>query len=128
MEIICLDSTVVIDFYRKKQKRKSFLFKLSSSYQFYISAIVKYEIYRGDKEKDVFWINFFKNVRILPFDNECSIIAAKIYKDLKSKNQLISPDDILIAATALKNDFKLATINKKDFERIKGLKLITPKS
>lgn len=128
MEIICLDSTVVIDYYRKKQKGKSFLFKLSSSYQFYISAIVKYEIYRGDKKKDVFWIDFFKNVRILPFDNECSILASEIYKDLKSKNQLIGSDDILIAATALKNDLKLATINNKDFRRVKGLKLITPKS
>ncbi|MEZ4888927.1 MAG: hypothetical protein R3E32_29645 [Chitinophagales bacterium] len=52
MEVICLDSTVPIDYYRKTKKENSFLFRLAAHYQFKISSIVKYEVYRGDKKDD----------------------------------------------------------------------------
>ena len=57
MEIICLDTSVLIEFYRNKDKSKSFWFQLAKTYQFSIPAIVKYEILRGDKKKDEFCFN-----------------------------------------------------------------------
>ena len=126
MEIICLDSSVLIEYYRKTKKENSFLFQLAGKYNFKIPAIVKYEIYKGDKKKDPLWDSVFANTEILPFDNECAEIAAAIYLELKNKNQIIPTDDILIAATAVKNQLRLATINKKDFSRISTLKIITP--
>ena len=124
MEIICLDTGIIIEFYRSKNKRDTFLFELTQKYQFAIPAIVKYEVLRGDKKKDEFWISFFKNTIVLPFDDDCSQIASDIYKFLKNKNQMIATDDILIAATAIKNNCKLATLNHKDFIRIMGLFII----
>lgn len=50
MEIIIIDSNILIEYYRQKDKTQTFFFKLSSSYQFQVSAITKYEIYRGDKQ------------------------------------------------------------------------------
>jgi len=125
MEIICLDTGILIEFYRSKYKHKTFLFELSQKYQFVVPAIVKYEVLRGDKKNDEFWIDFFDKSNVLPFDDNCSQIASNIYKKLKQQNRLIGTDDILIASIAISNNHKLATLNKKDFKRISGLELIT---
>ena len=123
--MICLDTGVLIEFYRSKNKQKTFLFELIQDYQLAVSAIVKYEILRGDKKKDKFWITFFEQIKILPFDDKYSQIASEIYKVLKQQNHFIGTDDILIASTAIANERKLATLNKKDFQKISNVELIT---
>lgn len=101
------------------------LFKLSGKYTFVVPAIVKYEILRGDKKKDKFWNTFFDKVTVLSFDDKCSQIAAEIYKKLRLENNLIGTDDILIAATAISNNMKLATLNVKDYKKISDIAIIT---
>lgn len=54
---------------------------------------------------------------------ETAKIASEIYLDLRAKNKLIEFRDILIAATALQHTMPLATLNRKHFERVEGLKL-----
>ena len=66
----------------------------------------------------------FANMEILPFDSACAEQAARIYKDLKQKGQLIEAEDLLIGATALHHRLKLATGNLRHFERIEGLVLL----
>ena len=124
METIIIDSNILIEFYRHKDKSKTTLFKLSSKYKFQVSAITKYEIYRGDKKKDTFWESFFSNTVVLSFDSSCAHIAAEIYKDLKNRNLSIETDDILIAATAIHFNLPLASINRKHFDKIPNLILI----
>ncbi len=126
MEVICLDTSVLIEFYRNKEKAKSFWFALSQNYRFQIPSIVKYEILRGDKKKDAFWHHIFRFTPILSFDERCAELASEIYQDLKIHNQLIETDDILIAATAIANQLKIATINNVHFSRIKNIEIITP--
>jgi tRNA(fMet)-specific endonuclease VapC len=125
-EIICLDSSILIDFFRKKKKENSIFYQLTQNYQlFATSVITEYEIFTGStKEQQDFWEDFFRKIIVLPFDSETDKFAIQIYKELKSKSKLIEIPDILIAATALKNNMKLATINRKHFERIEGLELI----
>jgi tRNA(fMet)-specific endonuclease VapC len=43
---------------------------------------------------------------------------------LKKDSKLIEIPDILIAATAQANQLKLATLNKKHFERINSLEIV----
>ena len=50
--------------------------------------------------------------------------ARMIYRQLKRENKLIDIADILIAATAMVNDFPLATFNRNHFERIRGLRIV----
>ena len=126
MEVITLDSSVLISYYRSNDKKNSFLFELAGKYSFAISAIVKYEVFKGNKNQDPFWTDLLSNIPVLPFDDSCSAAAAAIYLDLKKRSKLIPTDDILIAATAISNDLPLATINVKDFSRIKNLNLLTP--
>ena len=125
-EIICLDTSVLIDFFRKKDKTKSFFFELTKSYSlFAVSVITEYEIRIGSNvETDLFWNDFFEKITVLSFDKEASLNAVKIFKQLKKDSKLIEIPDILIAATAQANQLKLATLNKKHFERINSLEII----
>lgn len=125
--MICLDTSVLIDFFRKTQKENSFFYELTASYDnFAVSVITEFEIYSGsNSEQQEFWDQFFANCTILPFDSRAGQIAAKTYQKLKQRNKLIAMPDLLIGATAIANKIKLATLNTKDFERLDELKLIT---
>ena len=125
--IICLDTSILIDYYRKKDKSKSMFFKLTEKYAlFVVSAITEYELYIGNsKEQNDFWNKFFSQITVLPFDTKVAKKAVDIYKQLKRDNKLIEVPDILIAGTVLQNNLPLAMLNKKHFERIKGLQIIT---
>jgi len=61
----------------------------------------------------------------LPFDTRVAKRAVSIYKQLKQQNKLIDIPDIMIAGTAQQNNMPLATLNRKHFERIKDLEIIT---
>ncbi len=125
-EIICLDTSVLIEFFRKKKKETSVFYQLTQKYKlFATSVITEYEIFTGStKEQKEYWEDFFVKISVLPFDSETNKLAVQIYNELKAKSKLIEIPDILIAATALKNGMPLATINLKHFDRINDLRLI----
>jgi len=118
---------VLIEYFRKTQKEKSFLYELSGQYgHFAVSVVTEFEVYSGaTQSQQVFWDNFFSLITILPFNSEAGRLAAEIYQQLKQKNRLIGIPDILISATALHHSLKLATLNEKDFARIDRLELIS---
>ncbi|GHT02928.1 PIN domain nuclease [Bacteroidia bacterium] len=126
-KIICLDTSVLIDYYRKKDKSKTLFYKLTEHYSvFAVSAITEYELYIGNSDdQNEFWDKFFMRITVLPFDTEAVKQSVAIYKQLKLKNKLIEVPDILIAGTVIKNNLHLATLNRKHFERIEKLNLIT---
>jgi len=125
-EIICLDTSILIDYYRKTDKQNSFFFQLTQTYRlFAVSVITEYEIMIGSSQhQDVFWLPFFDRVTVFTITREAGKTAVDIYRQLKSENRLIEIADILIAATVLTNGLKLATLNKNHFERIAGLSFI----
>jgi len=125
--VICLDTSVLIDYYRKKEKSKSLFFQLTEKYSaFAVSAVTEYELYLGNsQEQNMFWDEFFSQITVLPFDTKAAKQAVAIYKQLKQQNQLIDIPDIMIAGTAMQNNAPLATLNRKHFERINGLEIIT---
>lgn len=125
--MICLDTSILIDFFRKEKKENSLFFRLTQQYRiFTVSVITEYEIFVGsNQEQQEFWENFFSRIVVLPFDSASSQMAVQIFKDLKAKNKLIEIPDILIAATAMQNNLPLATTNLKHFDRIEGLELVS---
>lgn len=122
-EIICLNTSVLIDYFRKKDKQKSVLFKLTKEYKlFAVSIVTEYEIMIGANNGQTdFWNQFFDRITILPFDKSANRAAIKATKLLSDSNKLIEIPDIFIGATAMANNMKIATLNKKHFERIQGL-------
>ena len=128
-QIICLDTPVLIDYFRKVNKSKSFFYELTKEYDlFAVSAITEYEIYYGSNvDQDLYWDNFFNKIISLPYNSEANRVTTRIERDLRQKNRLIDKPDIMIAGTAIANNIKLATLNIKHFERIAGLELIKRK-
>ena len=125
-KMICLDTSILIEFFRKKNKDKSTFFQLTENYSLFgVSVITEYEIFIGSTaEQHEFWEDFFKRIVILPFNTETNKIAIDIHRNLKIKNKLIEIPDILIAATAINNGLKLATNNNKHFARIQNLEIV----
>ncbi len=125
MEVICLDTNILVEYWRAKDKGKTKLVSLRSQYEFAVSAIVAFELLRGDNSaEDKFWKNFFAQVTILDMDIECAEIAGNIYRDLKQKGNMIDVEDILIAAVAMKHKLKVATDNTAHFNRVQGLTIL----
>jgi predicted nucleic acid-binding protein len=50
-------------------------------------------------------------------------IYASLYSSLKKRNELIGPNDLWIAASALQNSVPLVSKNKIEFQRVPGLRL-----
>jgi predicted nucleic acid-binding protein len=101
--VICLDTSVLIDYHRKTDKSKCLFLRLIEEYSvFTVSAVTEYELYIGNsQEQNVFWDNFFSKMTVLPFDTKVVKRAVSIYKQLKQQNKLIGIPDIMIAGTAL---------------------------
>jgi len=64
---------------------------------------------------------FLTTFAVLEFDLFCARRWAKIAADLQKKGQLIGAHDLLIAATALRYGYAVATFNIREFSRIPGL-------
>lgn len=122
---LLIDTSVIIDFQRVKQKQETWLYRLANlDKDLYISIITHTELYAGssiweDKIKKKELGIVLSNLTILPLTPEISQLTGKIRHDSG-----IKITDAIIAATAIANKLPLATFDKKDFPRIKNLKLL----
>ena len=119
-KIIMVDTSVLIDFYRKSDKANSLWIALvKQGYEFVISAITKYEIFSGATQSQLeFWNSVLQAIVVIPLDEASVDIAVHINANLKQKRKQIDLADLFIAATAISNDFPFATLNKKHFNKI----------
>jgi tRNA(fMet)-specific endonuclease VapC len=124
--MILLDSSILIELFRKQKKETTAFYKLAQTESdFCISAVSHYEIGLGNKKSySQFWDELLSNLPVIPFDKACSATAIEIFLNLKKKNKIIDIADIWIAATAKTHNFKIATLNQKHFSRIPGLEII----
>ncbi len=125
MENILIDTDIVIEYLRSKDKSSTKLIKLIEEHDLFLSSISEFELYLGAKtirHQDDLEI-LFSEVEVIPFDFGCGKIAANIWKDTQSRHQHIEIKDIFIASIAISNDVWLQTFNKKHFQGIKGLKI-----
>ena len=123
---IMIDTSILIDFYRKTDKNNSVWIELvKQNYQFAISAITKYEIFSGASEGQLkYWNDVLQAIIIIPFDETTVDHAVVINSVLKSKRKQIALADLFIAATAVSHNLPFATLNRKHFDRIVGLMII----
>ena len=105
-ELICLDTSILIEYFRKIKKEKSFFYQLAERYNDYaVSIVTVFEVLIGSNESQkIFWEEFFQNVRILPFDEKSNDEAVEIFKKLKPQGLLIDLPDLFIGATVRQMD------------------------
>jgi tRNA(fMet)-specific endonuclease VapC len=130
--LIHLDTNVVIGLLsgRPTFLRARFDMTFSDGAQLAISCIVYHELmfgaaasqHRERNEKAVFNL-LQRGIEILNFDTADAHSAGIIRADLKAKGTPIGPYDMLIAAQALRRDATLVTANRREFQRVPGLKI-----
>ena len=125
-KIVLVDTSILIDLFRKTDKANSALVSLvKQGYEYCISAITEYEIYTGAALGQLqFWETFLQKTEVLPFDKTVAKVAVSINNDLKRKRKQIALPDLFIAATAMANNLPIATLNVKHFERIETLAIL----
>ncbi len=125
MRVVLLDTSILIDFLRREDKRLTRLYRLSKNYQILSISIISHtELYAGESP----WKNremrrnlesLLSNLTVIPLTLEISKEAGR----LRALNSL-STIDAIIAATALSEELPFATLNTKDFKKVKKLKLL----
>lgn len=124
MPKILIDTSVIIDFLRQKDKSNTILFYFArNKYQLCASIITHTESYAGKsvwerKEASEALETLFSNIDILALSEKTSKKAGEI-----SARYDIDIVDAVIAATAISHNLKLSTLNEKDFGKIKDLEL-----
>ena len=125
MENILIDTDVVIEYLRSKDKPSTELIKLLQEHDVLLSSISEFELFLGAKtdrhQNDLEML--FSEVEVIPFDFGCGKIAANIWKDFQLMHQHLEIKDIFIASIAINNGVWLRTFNKKHFQGIKKLKM-----
>ena len=96
-----------------------------------ISVISLAEVYEGvyysldPKNSQEGLSNFLKLVSILPDSDEIAKIFGKERGRLRKKGELIDDFDLMIASTAIHHNLTILTNNRKHFERVEGLEIIS---
>jgi len=123
-EQLLIDTSVLIDHLRKRQKDQTRFYRATFQHECLISTITEFEFRVGMTPKNRQFIeDVLRDIPVFPFDSGCVSVASDIYQDLKKRNQLISLPDVFIAATAIVHHVPLLTFNRTHFERITRLKL-----
>jgi tRNA(fMet)-specific endonuclease VapC len=124
---ILVDSSLIIDYFRKEKKSNSPLYSLfPHNDPLHISVLTIYELLCGahnqklysDTEKIIALFN------VLEFGQREAVIASTSFRKLKKSNDLIETVDILIAATAKSHHLTVATLNKNHFQRFSDIELV----
>ncbi len=124
MSNVVVDSSVLIDFVRCRDKSKAMLPLLVLQNELHISVLTHTELWSGksvwesaraQRELE----SLFSGLTIVPLTEQISRLAGK----LKSQHKEIALVDCIIAATALDQNMEFATLNHKHFTVFKKLKL-----
>lgn len=125
-----IDTDIIIDFLKNQNNSVAFFTKIAD-YPIKISVINQIEIEYGiqksvhpQKRKKEFqdFLDSF-SIIILPVDSIVAKEFIKIKIDLENKKTPLADFDLLIAASAIANNLKLATRNTGHFQRINSLQL-----
>jgi tRNA(fMet)-specific endonuclease VapC len=65
-----------------------------------------------------------ERMQVLPYGAEIARRHAIVWAELQSRGCVIGEYDLLIAATVLHHDHRLATLNAREFQRVFGVRLV----
>ncbi len=122
---IVVDSDIFIDHFRNYRPGTDFLLSAFEKYDVNFSAVTEAELLSGwecnDKAAEDRVLALLLKAAKIPVDNEIARRAGELVR--KSSIPMV---DSFIAATALKLDAPLYSRNTRHFEKVKGLKIISP--
>ena len=126
MKRFLIDTDVIIDHLRGKEKARSYLRQIKSEHSNVLySVITKAELYSGvqpkEEEKMTRLLNSMEEIRV---DGEIAIAAGRYRKSFFSSHGLLLPD-ALIASSAKNVGAILVTLNKKHYP-MRDIEILVP--
>lgn len=122
-----IDSNILIDFLRGKNKYALQMLRTSDADIFKIPSIVKAELLLGVEKSSDPGNNRLRAELLLlpfetlPFDGRCALHYARLRAYLEDKGMGIGANDYIIAACAMAYGATVVTNNAAEFERVPGL-------
>ena len=134
---VIIDTDVIVDYLKRKpESYAKDLFKAVKAGRVvpYMTSITLFELIRGAKlsPEPKRSMNIIKTlqatIKVLDFNEEAAEAAAEICVQLERRGKPLEIRDIFIAAIAKAKDLTLTTRNIRRFERVGGIKVITPQN
>jgi len=113
---LLVDTDVLIDHLRARRR-------LPITGLFAYSVISRFELYAGRAEDEGIVDDLLARHREIPIDRVVAAGAGRL-----RRNDRLEIADALIAATAIVHGLDLVTRNRRDFERVRGLRMLDPGS
>jgi len=130
---VIIDTTILVDFLRGKEYAKNSMEELiGKGSSLHTTDINAFELYHGAyksrrQDKNLASVKGVLNSLTLLSTTEDSMeIAGKTAADLDKKGEKIEIRDLLIGSIALVEGCSVLTNNRKHFERIQGLDVMSP--
>lgn len=122
-----LDTTFVIDVLNGDPSAERRRIELDERGDAAVSAVSVFELaegaYLSDRTDDELAtiLEFLTRLHVLPVDGEIALLAGELSAELIGRGERVEAEDVLIAATAVKNDESILTRNVDHFERLEGV-------
>lgn len=124
---VLIDTSVIIDHLRKRDKQKSTLFNIAGRFDLFVSSITVFELFAGAtderKKKDI--ENIISTTEVVSFSTDIAKEAGELYISLKKENRILEIRDIFIAATAVTFNLPIVPLNREHFERVKKIEILS---
>lgn len=119
-KLVCLDTSVIIDYLKGEGPAVNIVESYLKNERLATTTITKYELLKHtDVLKREIAEEMLSSMILYQFDSEAAVEAAKIYRELSAKGEMVNESDILILGIVKHNKEKLIT-RDTGFERLKG--------
>ncbi len=131
---ILIDSDVIIQAERGLFDLDGWLESMPEE-EFKLAAITLAELWHGAEratgthrtKRELFLRRVFASFECVPYDQHAAYAHAGVWAELESGGRMIGPYDLILASTALKHGYAVATINTRHFAAVPGLTVIQPR-
>ena len=102
---------------------------------FEIAAITVAELWHGIErasashraKREHYLRTIVEQLEPIPYTETTALIHARLWAELESSGNMIGAHDLILASAALERDSVVATLNKRHFIVVPGLRVIEPK-
>ncbi|MBD3398149.1 PIN domain-containing protein [Candidatus Micrarchaeota archaeon] len=122
---ICLDTDVVLDFFKGDMKTVQKIKQYSQADKLCLTSLSYFElltVIRGSPRWEI--VNIVEKMEMLDFDRKAAVRASKIYENAVETHLQLGMRELVIASVCISNKALLLTGKRQPYEGIKGLKFV----
>jgi tRNA(fMet)-specific endonuclease VapC len=131
---IIIDTDVIIKGERGRFDLRGWL-ATQADHEVEIAAITVAELWHGIEratlahraKRERYARALIESVSVLPYTEATALVHAQIWAGLEASGNMIGAHDLILAATALEHNSRVATFNRRHFALVPGLEVVEPR-